>query len=40
MMNRQITYAQAKKSYATASELLIVVKDMIRKSNPQSDFKF
>ncbi len=32
--------AQAKKSFEIAGELLKVVKDMIRKRNPQSDFKF
>jgi uncharacterized protein (UPF0332 family) len=32
--------AQARKAYDIASELLTVVKDTIRKSNPQSDFKF
>jgi len=32
--------AQAKKAFETAGELLKVVKDTIRKSNPQSNFKF
>lgn len=32
--------AQAKKAFETADELLKVVKDTIRKCNPQSDFKF
>lgn len=32
--------AQAKKAFETANELLKVVKDKIRKINPQSDFKF
>ena len=32
--------AQANKAYETASELLAVVKDTIRKNNTQSDFKF
>ena len=32
--------AQAKKAFETAGELLKIVKDTIRKSNPQSDFKF
>ncbi|MEI8012939.1 MAG: hypothetical protein WCI27_10765, partial [Candidatus Omnitrophota bacterium] len=32
--------AQAKKSFETAGSLLKVVKDTIRKNNPQADFKF
>ena len=32
--------AQAKKAYETAGSLLKVVKDTIRKHNPQSDLKF
>jgi len=32
--------AQAKKAYEIAVELLKVVKDTIRKNNPQADFKF
>ncbi len=31
---------QAKKAFETAGVLLKVVKDTIRKNNPQADFKF